>query len=123
MRCQAQRKLPARGMSGYAYSCQIEFCVAAVLLQGLVGAADVFQAGRPSSARIAYTAILHVPRSNAGAFQRVTEMTRMDQVIPRTPEAAVYEEDHRMRPISLGQPDVYELIQIHAIAEPQVRFG
>src|SRR5262249_50889943 len=89
--------------------------------QGTVGAADIFKASRPSSARVSHTAILDIPGGQACTLQRVTEMAGVSQVILGAPVAAMDKEDQRMRPFAGRQPNIHELIRIRAVGEPKVR--
>src|SRR5215472_17377513 len=99
MRGQAEGKLSAGGVSGHAEPLDVELgvLVFTVLQQRVVGGTDVLKGARPSPARIPDAAVFHVPSSDAGVLQPVTQMARVVEVVLRAPIPAVDKKDYRMR--------------------------
>ena len=122
---EAKSKVASCGVAGDAELFQIEpgDGIILVLAQSAVGAADVLKRTGPSAAGISHTPVFHVPGCDAGIFQRVAKMTGVREVVFRTPEAAVDEEDDGMRAFSGGKARVNKLIGVLAVRKTQIGLG
>jgi len=122
---EAKSKVTSCGVAGDAELFQVEpgDGIILVFAQSAVGAADVFKRSGPSAAGISHATVFHVPGCDAGIFQRVAEMTGVREVVFRTPEAAVDEENDGMRAFSGGKARVNKLIGVLAVRKAQIGLG
>src|SRR5438105_2989778 len=96
-------------MAGSNDAPQIQFFCGGNLTEVPGTVSDVVESARPSTARIAHTAILEAPGRDTGFGESSAQMTNMLQSISSAPVAAVDDNRHWMRSSARGNTQFTEL--------------
>src|SRR5687767_10357308 len=80
---------------------------------------DVLKGSRPAASRVAEPTVLDVPRGDAASGKRRAQMRSVAEIVARAPEATVDDDGDRVRPSTVGEPQVAEVQSVRAIGETE----
>ncbi len=120
---EAQRQLASSGVAHHDYLRGVQFGALGDLGDVAVTVADILEGARPAAARVAHTAILHVPGRESFGSESGAEVSGVIQIVFGTPEATVNVHDYGERATGFWNPQFGELIWIGSVGQASVRRG